>query len=142
MASGDRVDVTAPDAGLLIARYTGADAAPRLTPAALETLAIVAYGQPITRAGIERVRGVDADYALRVLMHRRLVVELGRSESAGRPILYGTGMDFLERFGLTSLDELPALDVDVAARLAEEGGVAGGERARAGPGCGRGRSGA
>ena len=96
---GGRARVTAPEAGLLIARYVGADEAPRLTPAALETLSIVAYGQPITRAGIERIRGVDADYALRVLMHRRLVVELGRSESAGRPILYGTGFDFLERFG-------------------------------------------
>ena len=121
--SGETVElVTAPEAGLLIARYVGADEAPRLTPAALETLSIVSYGQPITRAGIERIRGVDADYALRVLMHRRLVVELGRSDTAGRPILYGTGLEFLERFGLTSLDELPPLDVEIAARLAEEGG--------------------
>jgi segregation and condensation protein B len=108
---------TAPEAGLLIARYVGADEAPRLTPAALETLSIVAYGQPITRAGIERIRGVDADYALRVLMHRRLVVELGRSESAGRPILYGTGYDFLERFGLVSIEELPPLEIETATRL-------------------------
>lgn len=116
--SGDLVElVTAPEAGLLIARYTGADTSPRLTATALETLAIVAYGQPITRAGIERIRGVDADYALRVLMHRRLVVELGRSEAAGRPILYGTGLDFLERFGLVSLEELPPLPVATAARV-------------------------
>ena len=122
--NGDHVElVTAPDAGLLIARYTGADAAPRLTPAALETLAIVAYGQPITRAGIERVRGVDADYALRVLMHRRLVVELGRSEAAGRPILYGTGLDFLERFGLTSLQDLPPLPAATEARFTERDGA-------------------
>ena len=116
--SGDTVEiVTAPEAGLLIARYVGADEAPRLTPAALETLAIIAYGQPITRAGIERVRGVDADYALRVLLHRRLIVELGRAESTGRPILYGTGLEFLERFGLVSIEDLPPLEIETAERL-------------------------
>lgn len=117
--SGDRVElVTAPEAGALIARYVGADAV-RLSPAALETLAIVAYRQPITKAGVERVRGVDSDYSIRALLHRRLVVELGRSDAPGRPNLYGTGFEFLERFGLTSLDELPPLDLDVAARLVE-----------------------
>jgi segregation and condensation protein B len=124
VASGDRVElVTAPDAGGLIARYVGADAV-RLSPASLETLAIVAYRQPVTKAAIERIRGVDSDYTIRSLLHRRLVVELGRSDAPGRPFLYGTGFDFLERFGLTSLEDLPALDVDVAARLAEEGGEA------------------
>jgi len=59
---------------------------------------------------------------IRTLLHRRFVVELGRSEAPGRPFLYGTGFEFLERFGLTSLEELPPLDVEVAARLAEEGG--------------------
>ena len=90
--------------------------------ASLETLAIVAYRQPVTKAAVERIRGVDSDYTIRTLLHRRLIVELGRSDAPGRPFLYGTGFDFLERFGLTSLDELPPLDVDVAARLAEEGG--------------------
>ena len=122
MLSGDRVElVTAPEAGALIARYVGADAV-RLSPASLETLAIVAYRQPVTRSAIERIRGVDSDYTVRTLLHRRLVVELGRSDAPGRPFLYGTGFDFLERFGLTSLDELPPLEVEVAARLAEEGG--------------------
>jgi segregation and condensation protein B len=120
--SNDRVElVTAPETGALIARYVGADAV-RLSPASLETLAIVAYRQPVTKGAIERIRGVDSDYTIRSLLHRRLVVELGRSEAPGRPYLYGTGFDFLERFGLTSLDEMPLLDVDVAARLAEEGG--------------------
>jgi segregation and condensation protein B len=120
--SGDRVElVTAPEAGGLIARYVGSDAV-RLSPASLETLAIVAYRQPVTRAAVERIRGVDSDYTIRTLLHRRLVVELGRSDTPGRPFLYGTGFEFLERFGLMSLDELPPLDVDVAARLAEEGG--------------------
>ena len=122
--AGDRVELaTAPEAGALIARYVGADAI-HLSPASLETLAIVAYRQPVAKSAIERIRGVDSDYTIRSLLHRRLVVELGRSDAPGRPFLYGTGFEFLERFGLTSLDELPALDVDVAARLAEEGGVA------------------
>jgi segregation and condensation protein B len=117
--NGDRVELaTAAEAGALVARYVGADAV-RLSPAALETLAIVAYRQPITKAGIERIRGVDSDYTVRALLHRRLVAEQGRSEAPGRPILYGTGFEFLERFGITSLDELPALDLDVAARLVD-----------------------
>ena len=120
--SGDRVElVTASEAGALIARYVGADAV-RLSPASLETLAIVAYRQPVTKAAVERIRGVDSDYTMRTLLHRRLIVELGRAEAPGRPFLYGTGFEFLERFGLTSLEELPALDADVASRLAEEGG--------------------
>lgn len=118
--SGERVELaTAPEAGRLIARYVGADA-PRLSSPSLETLAIVAYRQPCTRATIERIRGVDSDYTVRTLMHRRLVVELGRSEAPGRPILYGTGFDFLERFGMTSLEELPPLDAPVAERLFAE----------------------
>ncbi len=117
--SGDCVElVTAPEAGALIARYVGADAV-RLSPAALETLAIVAYRQPVTKAVVERIRGVDSDYTIRSLLHRRLIVELGRSEAPGRPFRYGTGFEFLERFGLTSLDELPPLDPKVAARLLE-----------------------
>lgn len=122
LVDGDRVELaTAADGGALVARYLGADAV-RLSPASLETLAIVAYRQPVTRSAVERIRGVDSDYTIRTLLHRRFIVELGRSEAAGRPYLYGTGFEFLERFGLTSLDELPPLDGDVAGRLAEEGG--------------------
>jgi segregation and condensation protein B len=122
VVDGDRVELaTAPEAGALVARYVGADAI-RLTPASLETLAIVVYRQPVTKSAVERIRGVDSDYTIRTLLHRRLIVELGRSDAPGRPYLYGTGLEFLERFGLTSLEELPPLDVDVAARLAGEGG--------------------
>lgn len=122
LLDGERVELaTAPEAGALVARYVGADAV-RLSQASLETLAIVAYRQPVTKAAIERIRGVDSDYTIRTLVHRRLVVELGRSAAPGRPFLYGTGFEFLERFGIVSLEQLPALGVDVAARLAEEGG--------------------
>src|SRR3954471_12150419 len=121
---GDRVELaTAPEGGALVARYVGADAV-RLSPASLETLAIVAYRQPVTKGAIERIRGVDSDYTIRSLLHRRLVVELGRSEGPGRPFRYGTGFDFLERFGLSSLEELPPLDPDIAERLASEGAEA------------------
>jgi segregation and condensation protein B len=92
-----------------------------MSPASLETVAIVAYRQPVTRAAIDRIRGVDSDYTVRTLLHRRLIVELGRSAAPGRPFLYGTGFDFLERFGLASLEDLPPLDADVAGRLADEG---------------------
>ncbi len=119
VSSGDRVElVTAPVAGALIARYVGADAI-KLSAAALETLAIVAYRQPVTRALVEQIRGVDSDYTIRSLLHRRLIVELGRAPGPGRPYRYGTGFDFLERFGLTSLDELPPLDPAIAGRLVD-----------------------
>jgi segregation and condensation protein B len=118
LVDADRVALaTAPEAGLLVGRYVGREPT-RLSPSMLETLAIVAYRQPVTKAGIERIRGVDAEYAIRGLLHRRLVVELGRADAPGRPFLYGTSFDFLERFGLTSLEELPVLDAAVAQRLA------------------------
>jgi segregation and condensation protein B len=120
VAVGERIELaTAAEAGGLIARYVGADGI-RLSPAALETLAIVAYRQPVTRAAVERIRGVDSDYVLRSLMHRRLVVEQGRTSAPGRPIVYGTGFEFMERFGLASLDDLPPLDAEVAQRLADD----------------------
>jgi segregation and condensation protein B len=119
LVAGDHVQlVTSPDAGALIARYVGADGV-RLSPAALETLAIVAYRQPVTRGTIERIRGVDSDYVVRSLAHRRLVVEQGRADAPGRPILYGTSFEFLERFGLTSLDDLPPLEAEAALRISE-----------------------
>jgi segregation and condensation protein B len=122
LAAADRVELaTAPEAGSLIARYVGA-AGLRLSPAALETLAVVAYRQPATRGVIERIRGVDSDYVVRSLLHRQLIVEQGRALTPGRPTLLGTSFEFLERFGLTSLEELPPLDAETAARLIDEGG--------------------
>jgi segregation and condensation protein B len=118
VSSGDQVELaTAAGSGRLISRYVGSDGL-KLSPAALETLAIVAYRQPVTRGLIERIRGVDSEYVLRGLLHRRLIVEQGRADSPGRPYLYGTSFEFLERFGITSLDELPVLDADLAVSLA------------------------
>lgn len=111
--------VTAPEVGARLAAYAARQEA-RLTPAALEALAVVAYRQPVTRSDIDRVRGVDSDYVLRSLLHRRLVAEVGRRDTPGRPILYGTTFTFLERFGLTSLDDLP-VPAEPAAEPADAG---------------------
>ncbi len=125
---------TAPAAGALIARYVGSDPA-RLSPAGLETLAIVAYRQPVTRGLIERIRGVDSDYVVRALMHRRLIREQGRADTPGRPYLYGTTFEFLERFGLTSLADLPPLEAEVAGFLeAQDRAAEGGDPAAAADG--------
>ncbi|HEX3988483.1 MAG TPA: SMC-Scp complex subunit ScpB [Verrucomicrobiae bacterium] len=83
---------------------------PRLSQPALETLAIIAYRQPITRAEIEQVRGVAVDGVMQTLLERGLVEQLGRAEVVGRPMTYGTTVLFLEYFGLRNLDELPAAD--------------------------------
>jgi segregation and condensation protein B len=110
--NGGRVQiVTAPEAADAVRRFLGLEASARLSPAALETLAVVAYRQPVTRAGIESVRGVNSDTALRTLVNRGLVEEQGRLERAGRPIVYGTTFEFLQQFGLQSLDQLPALNL-------------------------------
>jgi segregation and condensation protein B len=105
--------VTAPEVGSRLAAYAAREEA-RLSPASLEALAVIAYRQPCTRSDVERVRGVDSDYVIRSLLHRRLIAEVGRRDTPGRPILFGTTFTFLERFGLTSLDDLPALSSDAA----------------------------
>ncbi|RDW19110.1 SMC-Scp complex subunit ScpB [Oceanobacillus arenosus] len=81
----------------------------RMSQAALETLAIIAYRQPITKTEMEEIRGVNSDRAVQTLLARSLIEELGRKDAVGKPILYGTSKDFLTYFGLTSLDELPVL---------------------------------
>jgi len=81
----------------------------KLTQAALETLAIIAYKQPVTRTEIEEIRGVKSDHSVQTLLARSLIEELGRKDSIGRPVLFGTSKDFLTYFGLTSLEELPPL---------------------------------
>ncbi|MBE6138451.1 MAG: SMC-Scp complex subunit ScpB [Firmicutes bacterium] len=83
-----------------------------LSQSALETLAIIAYNEPITRIQIDEIRGVNSSYALRRLVLKELVIESGRSELPGRPILYSTTSKFLDYFGLSSLEELPKIDFD------------------------------
>lgn len=109
---------TAPDLGEQLSAYAAREEA-RLSPAALEALAVIAYRQPCTRADVERVRGVDSDYVIRSLLHRRLVAEVGRRDTPGRPVLFGTTFTFLERFGFTSLDEMPPLSSAAAFAISQ-----------------------
>lgn len=102
---------TAPEAADLIERFFGLEATSRLSRAALEALAIVAYQQPVTRPHVDSIRGVNSDAVLKSLLSKGLVAEAGRAESPGRPILYATTPEFLQHFGLNSLEELPPLDL-------------------------------
>jgi segregation and condensation protein B len=103
---------TAAEMAEVIERFLGLEATSHLSRAALETLAIVAYQQPVTRPYIEGVRGVSSDGVMRSLLSKGLVQEVGRAEGPGRPILYGTAPDFLQHFGLNSLADLPALNLE------------------------------
>lgn len=111
--------VTAPQAAEPVRRFLGLEFTSRLSPAALETLAIVAYRQPVTRAKVEAIRGVNSDSVLRTLVNRGLIEEQGRLEQVGRPVCFGTTFEFLQQFGLANLDELP--QIDFAGRQAEAG---------------------
>jgi len=103
--------VTQPEYGPWLKALVGHKARPpRLSQPALETLAIIAYRQPLTRAEIEQVRGVAVDGVMQTLLERGLVEQLGRAEVVGRPMTYGTTSLFLEHFGLRSLENLPAAD--------------------------------
>ena len=102
--------VSAPECVHAVQRFLGATKPPALSRAALETLAVVAYREPVTRAEIEAIRGVNSDRALQTLLARDLVEERGQRPVLGRPMQYGTTFGFLEYFGLSSLDDLPALE--------------------------------
>lgn len=122
----DRVQlVSAPEAAPYIERFLGLDLVVTLSPAALETLAIIAYRQPVTRAQIDEWRGVSSDGVLRTLLHRGLVEQGERLEQAGRPFHYQTTFDFLQHFGLQSLEDLPPLLDDTEPNQSEEGAPAG-----------------
>ena len=108
-----RVQLTStPQAASVIERFLGLDATSRLTRAALEALAIIAYQQPVTRPQIDAIRGVNSDGVLKTLLSKGLVQEVGRAEAPGRPILYGTTPEFLQYFGLNTLDEMPPLQLE------------------------------
>lgn len=108
IAGGWRL-ATHPVAAPVVEQYVLSSRHARLTKAALETLAIVAYKQPVTRHQVSSIRGVNSDGVLRALLDRGLVTEVGREETPGRPALFGTSPEFLERLGLPSLADLPAL---------------------------------
>jgi len=109
--SRDRVQlVTAPEAASAIEKFLGIDGTGHLSAAALETLAIIAYRQPVTRPVIEAVRGVNCDGVIQTLLSRGMIQEVGRQETAGRPILYATTFEFLQNFGLRGVDDLPPLE--------------------------------
>ena len=99
--------VSAPENARFVAALLGLPTQAKLTTAALETLAVVAYRQPITRSQIEFIRGVNSDRALASLLQYGLVLEVGRAATVGRPALFGTTAEFLQQFGLGSLDALP-----------------------------------
>ncbi|MCE5259829.1 MAG: SMC-Scp complex subunit ScpB [Chloroflexi bacterium] len=116
--SGNRVQLTtAPDTSKVIERYLGVEENSKLSPAALETLAIIAYKQPITRAQIEALRGVNCEGALHSLITRSLVAAVGRLEQVGRPVLYATTSEFLQYLGINALSELPELPAAVTPYL-------------------------
>lgn len=124
--------VTEPVFAEYLKKFYKAKSKDKLTKPALETLAIVAYRQPITKADIEDIRGVNVDGVINTLSDRLLIKITGRKDAPGRPILYGTTKEFLERFGLNSLSELPKLsefteadidlsEMDMGLKEAEDG---------------------
>jgi segregation and condensation protein B len=103
---------TAPELAGDVEKFLQLESTSRLTPAALEVISIIAYQQPVTRPQIDAVRGVNSDSVLRTLLRYGLIEETGRSETPGRPILYATTVEFLQQFGIESLDQLPPLNLE------------------------------
>jgi len=102
--------VTRPEYGEYIRKFTGATKEQPLSRACLETLAIIAYNQPVTKADIEQLRGVKCDHAIAVLLEKNLIREVGRLDAPGKPKLYGTTELFLKSFGLSDINDLPPLE--------------------------------
>jgi segregation and condensation protein B len=100
---------TAPELAELIERFLGLEATSHLSRAAMETLAIIAYQQPVTRPQIDAIRGVNSDSMMKSLLNKGLILESGRADGPGRPILYSTTPEFLQHFGLNSILEMPPL---------------------------------
>ena len=100
---------TSPQLAELVERFLGLEATTHLSRAALETLAIIAYQQPVTRPQIDSIRGVNSDSMMKSLLHKGLILESGRADGPGRPILYSTTPEFLQHFGLNSILEMPPL---------------------------------
>lgn len=119
---GDRMQLaTRPDYAPYVERMLQPIQKQSLSQAALETLAVVAYKQPVTRSEVEAIRGVKCDYSIQSLILKRLIQDIGRKETLGRPILYGTTDEFLRHFCISSLEELPEIDLSIPAAEAVEG---------------------
>lgn len=103
---------TRPDFSETLETFLGLEATSTISQAALETLAIIAYKQPVTRPEVDVIRGVNSDTVMRTLLSKGLIEELGRAETPGRPIYYGTSSEFLQYFGLESIDALPFIDFE------------------------------
>jgi len=103
--------VSSPELSKVIEKFLGIDTTTTLSQASLETIAIIAYKQPVTRPMIEEIRGVNSDGVVRNLLSKGLIEEVGRAEGVGRPILYSTTTEFLNHFGLTSIKELPPFEI-------------------------------
>ncbi len=103
--------VSAQELSEVITRALETRKPPKLSASALETLTVIAYYQPTTKAFVEQIRGVDSSYTISALLNKKLIEEQGRLSVPGRPILYGTTPDFLRTFGIESLDELPEVDL-------------------------------
>ena len=102
--------MTAPESRLVVERFLGLEVTSHLSQASLEVLAIVAFMQPVTRPRIDEIRGVNSDSSLRTLLSLGLIEEVGRMDTPGRPILYGSTPEFLQHFGLQSLADMPPID--------------------------------
>ncbi len=118
----DRIQLTtAPQAAEAVEKFLGLESIQRLSRPAVETLSIIAYQQPATRPHIESIRGVNCDGVIKSLLSKGLIEEAGRTDGPGRPVLYGTTPVFLQHFGLSSLKELPPLDIDALLAAAKVG---------------------
>ena len=107
--------VTGAEYAKAVEDFLGLEVISRLTQAALEALAIIAYKEPATRPEIDSIRGVNSDGVVKSLLAKGLIEELGRSDAPGRPIMYGVTPDFLQHFGLESLEQLPQIDLSLLA---------------------------
>ena len=109
----NKIQITsAPEAAPVLEKMLDLETTSTLSKAALETLSIIAYQQPITRPAVDAIRGVNSDAVLRTLLTKGLIDDIGRADGPGRPILYSTTPEFLKYFGLSSYDELPPLDFE------------------------------
>lgn len=107
----DKVQLTtAPETADFVEKFLGIESAQKLTRAAQETLTIIAYKQPVSRPAIDAIRGVNSESVVRGLLSRGLIEEVARAETPGRPVLYATTADFLQYFGLSSIEELPPFE--------------------------------